>query len=196
MTVLAPRRSRPGQPAPEFLPAAPRGTGLAALWLATAAACLVTSGLDASRAWAARAEAHERMQAAERRLARVPPRGTTSARRPLPSAPAPAAPGAQAAAAAQAALQHPWARVFDAVDAASGPRLQWLQLEHGDRITLRLEGRAPHMAAALEAAERLRRHGGWSDVVVGRMAPSAPEPDGTPGDVPFELTARLAGATP
>jgi len=97
----------------------------------------------------------------------------------------------------QQRLAYRWELLFAGVESASPPGVQWLALEHdGERADVRLDGRAPDVAAALQAVEALAACEGWGEVAlryvgepVGERGTAAPEPR---GGLRFELAARLA----
>lgn len=181
-------------PRPDFLESRQRAPVLAWVWAATAALVLTTTladGLALQRRIDAQAE---RLSLATQRLA---------ARTPVRSPPA----GARSAAAAKfdpdaartaqrlsAQLDHPWGLILASVESETPAGMQWLLFDHAsDSAELRLEGLGADVASALQVADALSAHVGWSDVALGRMqAPDAPSAPNAP-DVPDARRPTAAG---
>ena len=101
---------------------------------------------------------------------------------------------AQALRAAQAldrAVHHPWGRLLEAVSAGAPAGVRWLRLEHdAAQGELRLAGRAPSLALALDAVQRLGQQGPFAAVTLTQVANAS----ATDSAVSFELRASLAAA--
>jgi hypothetical protein len=127
---------------------------------------LLVLGLAAVDAWQARAEWLAARDEPERRpsarLLADGPRVVDSAER-------------RAVRQTLAQLSRPWPEAMAGVEAVDVVGVAWLALDVGENGQVRMEGQAPDPAAALAAADALRRQGRWREVLVSRMEKS---PDG------------------
>jgi hypothetical protein len=154
-------------PAGDFLKPLPRASSLAWAWLATCAAVLGVSALEAHAAWQSLAEARvpsPRMILAATpgappgRADAAPPRTATAAER-----------NAQSLRELQSRRAHPWGAVFGATETPAVAGLRWLSMEHGATGELRLQGLAPEPGAVQHAAATLRSQAPWQHVLVARL---------------------------
>lgn len=162
-------------PRPDFLRPCRGPHPLAGVALAAALLVLAVAALDAWQAHGSRQTAQERLDTAQAMAARKPARAAVDS------------PQQRAEREALAQLQRPWPRVFESVESVRVDGVAWLALEAGEQGALRLEGQAPDSAAALAAAEGLRRHTHWREVLVARLDATA-----VPGAVRFSLVALPA----
>jgi hypothetical protein len=96
------------------------------------------------------------------------------------------------------ALDHPWGRIFAAVEASTPEGVHWLSFDHAQGGgELRLEGEAGDVAAALRIVDRLSARPGWRDVALIRwQRPEAAEAARGSTAIRFAVEARLvAGDT-
>jgi hypothetical protein len=126
--------------------------------------------------------ASERLQATASAAARAASAGANAGARAAARAAA-----REAAWTVAASLEHPWPRIFEAVEAATPAGVRWLGMDHdASRPELRLEGSAPDAASALALVDALAVDPAMAMVVLTRLD-RAHDAAG----VRFEISAQL-----
>lgn len=173
-------------PAPDFLAAhEPRRPAIAWLWAAAGAGTLAMTLGD----WRT---ASLELDARHQQLARFSQRVATPRPRAQAAMQASDAEAARAARSIADRIAHPWYQVMGDIEVETPAGLQWLALEHeADDSGVRLEGAAPDVATVLHFVDSLADHGGWSDVMLGRLRAANGQDATAASGWRFELQATV-----